>query len=47
MRTSWVASRQGKKNVTQLHFARQGVITEEIAFVAPVERLRLQRKRCR
>ena len=39
MRTSWVASRQGKKNVTQLHFARQGVITEEIAFVAQRENL--------
>tara|TARA_B100000029_G_scaffold221747_1_gene219416 strand:+ start:825 stop:2225 length:1401 start_codon:yes stop_codon:yes gene_type:complete len=39
MRTSWVASRQGKKNVTQLHFARQGVITEEIAFVAKRENL--------
>ena len=39
MRTSWVASRQGKQNVTQLHFARQGVITEEIAFVAKREHL--------
>ena len=39
MRTSWVASRQGKKNVTKLHFARQGVITEEIAFVAKRENL--------
>ena len=39
MRTSWVASRQGKQNVTQLHFARQGVISEEIAFVAKREHL--------
>ena len=39
MRTSWVASRHGKQNVTQLHFARQGVITEEIAFVAKREHL--------
>ncbi len=39
MRTSWVASRQGKSNVSQLHFARQGVITEEIAYVAKRENL--------
>ena len=39
MRTSWVASRQGKKNVTQLHFAREGVITEEMVYVAKKENL--------
>ena len=39
MRTSWVAPRKGKSNVSQLHFARQGVITEEIAYVAKRENL--------
>ena len=39
MRISWVASRKGKSNVSQLHFARQGVITEEIAYVAKRESL--------
>ncbi len=39
MRTAWVASRKGKSNVSQLHFARQGIITEEIAYVAKRERL--------
>ncbi|HET9553751.1 MAG TPA: phosphomethylpyrimidine synthase ThiC [Anaeromyxobacteraceae bacterium] len=39
MRSDWVAKRRGKANVTQLHLARQGQITEEIAFVAARERL--------
>ncbi len=39
MRTSWIASRKGKSNVSQLHFARQGVITEEMAYVAHRESL--------
>ncbi len=39
MRTSWVASRKGKSNISQLHFARQGVITEEMAYVAKRENL--------
>ena len=39
MRTSWVASRKGKINVSQLHFARQGQITEEIAYVSKRENL--------
>ena len=39
MRTSWVASRKGKSNVSQLHFARNGVVTEEIAYVANREKL--------
>ena len=39
MRTSWVASRKGKSNVSQLHFARQGLVTEEMAFVADRENL--------
>jgi len=39
MRTSWVAPRKGRKNVSQIHFARQGLITEEMAYVAKVESL--------
>ena len=39
MRTSWVAARKGKSNVSQLHFARNGVLTEEMAFVADKENL--------
>ena len=36
MRTAWVASRTGT-NVTQMHEARQGRITEEMRFVADRE----------
>ena len=39
MRTAWVAARQGKSNVSQLHFARQGLVTEEMAYVAKRENL--------
>jgi phosphomethylpyrimidine synthase len=39
MRADWIAKRRGKSNVSQMHFARQGVVTEEIAFVAKRERL--------
>jgi phosphomethylpyrimidine synthase len=39
MRAGWIAKRQGRGNVTQLHLARQGVVTEEMAFVAERERL--------
>lgn len=39
MRLNWVASRQGQSNVTQMHYARQGVLTEEMAFVAQRENL--------
>ena len=38
MRAEWVRSRKGD-NVTQMHFARQGVITEEMAYVAKREAL--------
>jgi len=34
MRTEWIAKRQGQSNVSQMHYARQGVITEEMHFVA-------------
>ena len=39
MRASWVAARKGQANVSQLHFARQGLVTEEMAHVAKRENL--------
>ena len=39
MRNSWVASRKGKTNVSQMHFARKGEITEEMVYVAKRENL--------
>lgn len=39
MRADWIAKRRGQPNVTQMHLARRGVVTEEIAFVAKRERL--------
>src|SRR5512145_1947797 len=39
MRADWIAPRRGRKNLTQLHLAREGVVTEEMSFVARRERL--------
>ena len=39
MRASWVAPRKGQANVSQLHFARQGFLSEEMAYVAKRENL--------
>ncbi|MEO7328413.1 MAG: phosphomethylpyrimidine synthase ThiC [Minicystis sp.] len=39
MRSEWVGKRTGSANQSQMHFARKGVITEEMAFVAHRERL--------
>ena len=39
MRTSWVASRRGQANVSQMYFARREVVTEEMSFVAKRENL--------
>ena len=39
MRTEWVSRRRGQANVTQMHFARKGVITEEMLYVAQRERV--------
>ncbi|MFS8892500.1 phosphomethylpyrimidine synthase ThiC [Synechococcus sp. R55.2] len=39
MRSEWVARRRGQANVTQMHFARQGLITEEMEYVARRENL--------
>ena len=34
LRAPWLAARRGTSDVTQLQFARAGVVTEEMAFVA-------------
>lgn len=39
MRTNWIAPRRGQANVTQMHYARQGIITEEMTYVAKRENL--------
>ncbi|MBN2360175.1 MAG: phosphomethylpyrimidine synthase ThiC [Deltaproteobacteria bacterium] len=39
MRASWIARRAGDAVRTQMHYARQGRITEEMEFVAERERL--------
>ena len=39
IRSSWVTPRSGHANKTQMHYARAGVVTEEMAFVARREDL--------
>lgn len=39
MRSTWVAARKGQGNVTQMHHARQGLLTEEMDHVAQREDL--------
>ena len=39
MRTEWVAKRQNDRIRTQLHYARRGIITEEMQYVARREKL--------
>jgi phosphomethylpyrimidine synthase len=39
MRSDWIAKRRGQANVTQMHLARRGLVTEEMAYVASRERL--------
>ncbi|MCS6782130.1 MAG: phosphomethylpyrimidine synthase ThiC [Gloeomargarita sp. SKYBB_i_bin120] len=39
LRTAWVAPRRGQANVTQMHYARRGIITEEMEYVARREQL--------
>ena len=39
MRTDWVGKRAQDRCVTQMHYARKGVVTEEMAFVAARERV--------
>ncbi|MEN9221691.1 MAG: phosphomethylpyrimidine synthase [Thermostichus sp. BF3_bins_97] len=42
MRSQWIAHRRGQENVTQMHFARQGLITEEMEYVAQRENLSVE-----
>src|SRR4029450_3307557 len=39
LRESWVAPRRGSSCVTQLHYARRGEVTPEMAFIAAREGL--------
>ncbi len=39
IRTEWIANRAGDTNKSQMHYARQGRITEEMAYVAARESL--------
>ncbi len=39
MRSAWIEKRRGDANVSQMHYARQGVVTEEMAHVAKRENL--------
>ncbi len=39
MRAEWVARRRGQENVTQIYYARQGQVTEEMNYVAAREDL--------
>ena len=39
MRTEWVARRAGDRVKTQMFYARKGVVTEEMAFVAKREKV--------
>src|SRR5436190_400352 len=39
MRRSWVEKRKNDACVTQMHYARRGVVTEEMAYVAKREKL--------
>lgn len=38
-RAEWVKARKGQDNVTQMHYARKGIITEEMRYTAEVEDL--------
>ena len=39
LRTDWVAKRRGQANVSQMFYARQGLLTEEMHYVAKRENL--------
>lgn len=39
MRTEWVAQRSKDSTPTQIYYGRQGVVTEEMEYVARRERL--------
>jgi phosphomethylpyrimidine synthase len=39
LRSDWIAKRAGHTNTTQMHYARQGIVTEEMDYVAKRENL--------
>ncbi len=39
LRTDWIGRRMGHANVSQMHYARKGLITEEMVYVARREKL--------
>ena len=39
MRREWVAKRQNDRVRTQMHYARQGIVTEEMEYIAARERI--------
>ena len=39
MRANWTAPRKGQPNVTQMHYARKGLVTEEMLHVAEREKV--------
>jgi phosphomethylpyrimidine synthase len=39
IRAPWIAARRGEQNVSQIHYARKGAITEEMRYVAAQEGL--------
>ena len=39
MRSEWIVKRRGQDNVSQMHYARQGILTEEMQYVAQRENL--------
>jgi phosphomethylpyrimidine synthase len=45
MRTEWVTRRRDDANKTQMHYARRGIVTEEMAYVAVRERVEPARVR--
>jgi phosphomethylpyrimidine synthase len=39
MRTEWVAKRKDDRIRTQMHYARNGIVTEEMHYIANLERI--------
>jgi phosphomethylpyrimidine synthase len=45
MRAAWIADRRGGRNQSQMHFARRGIVTPEMEYVAIRENCRLEESR--
>ena len=39
MRTEWLEKRKNDKTPTQMYYAKEGIITEEMEYVAKLEKL--------